>query len=115
MPLTGQSDHIANFQLSLENQDDLQQFTLLANYASKRVTSRGTLDLPDIYENPGLRIDFVFRQGLTLGGIPLELKLEGRNLTSRDNIEYQDNGTRRIDINSYAVGRSFSASISAEF
>lgn len=115
VPLTGQSDHIANFQLSLENQDDLQQFTLLANYASKRVTSRGTLDLPDIYENPGLRIDFVFRQGLTLGGIPLELKLEGRNLTSRDNMEYQDNGTRRIDINSYAVGRSFSASISAEF
>ncbi|WP_375291736.1 TonB-dependent receptor domain-containing protein, partial [Qipengyuania sp.] len=115
VPLTGQSDHIANFQLSLENQDDLQQFTVLANYASERVTSRGTLDLPDIYEDPGLRIDLVFRQGLSLGGIPLELKLEGRNLTSRDNLEYQDNGTRRIDINSYAVGRSFSASISAEF
>lgn len=115
VPLTGQSDHLANFQLSLENQDVLQQFTVLVSYASDRVTSRGTLDLPDIYEDPGLRLDLVYRQGLELAGVPLELKLEARNLTGRDNLEYQDNGARRIDINSYEVGRSFSASVSAEF
>ncbi len=115
VPLTGQSDHLANFQLSLENQDVLQQFTLLVSYASERVTSRGFLDLPDIYEDPGLRLDLVYRQGLTLAGVPLELKFEARNLTGRDNFEYQDNGSRRIDINSYEVGRSFSASVSAEF
>ena len=115
MPLTGQSDHIANFQIGLENQDVLQQFTLLLNYASERVTSRGFLDLPDILEDPGLRVDLVYRQGLELAGVPLELKLEGRNLTGRDNFEYQDNGLRRIDINTYEVGRSFSASISAAF
>ncbi len=115
VPLTGQSDHLANFQISLENADVLQQFTLLATYASERVTSRGFLDLPDIYEDPGLRLDLVYRQGLTLAGVPLELKLEARNLTGRDNLEYQDNGERRIDINSYEVGRSFAASISAEF
>jgi len=114
-PLTGQSDHLANFQLSLENQDVLQQFTVLVSYASERVTSRGTLDLPDIYEDPGMRLDLVYRQGLELRGVPLELKLEARNLTGRDNVEYQDNGARRIDINSYEVGRSFSASISAKF
>lgn len=115
VPLTGQSDHIANFQISLENQDVLQQFTLLANYASERVTSRGFLDLPDIEEDPGLRLDLVYRQGLTFAGVPLELKLEARNLTGRDNFEYIDNGARRIEVNSYEVGRSFSASISAEF
>lgn len=115
VPLTGQSDHLANFQISLENQDVLQQFTLLASYASERVTSRGFLDLPDIYEDPGLRLDLVYRQGLELAGLPLELKLEARNLTGRDNLEYQDNGARRIDINSYEVGRSFSGSISVEF
>jgi len=115
VPLTGQSDHLYNFQISLENSDVLQQFTLLATYASERVTSRGFLDLPDIYEDPGLRIDLVYRQGLALAGVPLELKLEARNLTGRDNLEYQDNGVKRIDINSYEVGRSFSASISAEF
>ena len=115
VPLTGQSDHLANFQLSLEDQEELQQFTLLLSYASERVTSRGTANLPDIVENPGLRVDLVYRQGLNLAGVPLELKLEGRNLTGRDNFEYQDNGTRRIDINSYEVGRSFSASIAAKF
>ena len=115
LPLTGQSDHLANFQFSLENQDVLQQFTMLVSYASERVTARGTANLPDIYEDPGLRLDLVYRQGLTLAGLPVELKLEGRNLTGRDHFEYQDNGARRIDINSYVVGRSFSASISAEF
>ena len=49
------------------------------------------------------------------GGVPLELKLEARNITGRDHFEFQDNGTRRIDINSYEVGRSFGASISGEF
>ena len=115
VPLTGQSDHLANFQLSLEDQEELQQFTLLLTYASERVTSRGTANLPDIIEDPGLRVDLVYRQGLEFAGVPLELKLEARNLTGRDNFEYQDNGSRRIDINTYEVGRSFSASISAEF
>lgn len=115
VPLTGQSDHLANFQLSLEDQEVLQQFTVLVTYASERVTSRGTLDLPDIVEDPGLRLDLVYRQGLTLGKLPIELKLEARNLTGRDAIEYQDNGQRRIDINSYEVGRSFSGSVSIEF
>ena len=104
-----------NLQLGLEDTEDLQQFTMLLSYASERVTSRGTANLPDIVEDPGLRLDLVYRQGLNLGGVPLELKLEARNLTGRDHFEFQDNGTRRIDINSYEVGRSFGASISAEF
>ncbi|GAA3802099.1 TonB-dependent receptor [Qipengyuania pelagi] len=113
--LTGQSDHLVNLQLGLEDTEDLQQFTMLLSYASERVTSRGTANLPDIVEDPGLRLDLVYRQGLNLGGVPLELKLEARNVTGRDHFEFQDNGTRRIDINSYEVGRSFGASISAEF
>ena len=113
--LTGQSDHLVNLQLGLEDTEDLQQFTVLLSYASERVTSRSTANLPDIVEDPGLRLDLVYRQGLNLGGVPLELKLEARNVTGRDHFEFQDNGTRRIDINSYEVGRSFGASISAEF
>ena len=115
VPLTGQSDHLVNFQLSLEDREDLQQFTILASYASERVTSRGTAFLPDIVEDPGFRLDFVYRQGLNAFGVPLELKLEARNLTGRDHEEFQTNGTKRVEINSYEVGRSFSASISAEF
>jgi outer membrane receptor protein involved in Fe transport len=115
VPLTGQSDHLANFQLSLEDTERLQQFTVLLNYASERVTSRGTAGLPDIVENPGLTLDLVFRQGFTFRGSDVELKMEARNITGRDNFEYQSNGTDRIEINSYDVGTSFSASLSFTF
>ena len=115
VPLTGQSDHLVNLQLGIEDIDRLQQLTMLLSYASERVTSRGTASLPDIVEDPGLRLDLVYRQGFELGGLPLELKLEGRNLTGRDNFEFQSNGTNRIEINTYEVGTSFSASLSAEF
>ncbi|WP_341712333.1 TonB-dependent receptor domain-containing protein [Erythrobacter sp.] len=115
VPLTGQSDHLVNLQLGIEDLDKVSQATLLLTYASERVTSRGTGTLPDIVENPGLRLDFVVRQGFTLAGADMELKLEARNLTGRDYEEYQSNGTNRIEINSYDVGTSFSIGLSAEF
>ncbi|MDE1467596.1 TonB-dependent receptor domain-containing protein [Aurantiacibacter sp. D1-12] len=115
VPLTGQSDHLANVQLSLQDIDQLQQFTLLVNYASERVTSRGTAGLPDIVEDPGLTVDFVYRQGLDLFGSEAELKLEARNIFGRGNEEFQTNGVDRFEINTYDVGTSLSASLSITF
>ena len=115
VPLTGQSDHLVNLQLGLENQDRLQQFTFLFAYASERVTSRGTASLPDIVEDPGLRVDFVYRQEFDLFKQPFEIKAEARNIFGRDHFEFQSNGTNRIEINTYEVGQSFSLSISTEF
>ncbi len=113
--LTGQSDHLLNLQLGIEDTDKVQQFTLLLSYESSRVTSRGTGGLPDIKENPGLSIDFVAREEVKMFNLPVELKFEVRNITGRDHTEFQDNGTRRIDINSYDVGTSVSASASIQF
>lgn len=115
--LTGQSEHIANVQFGLEDTDKLSQQTLLLSYASKRVTSRGLVNTgqPDIYEDPGLRIDFVARQGFDLFGKELELKFEARNLTGRKHIEYQQVAGNRIDVNTYDVGRTFSLSASLKF
>ena len=115
VPLTGQSDHLVNLQLGIEDLDKVSQATLLLSYASERVTSRGTAALPDIVEDPGLRLDFVVRQGFELAGADMELKFEARNITGRDHFEFQTNGTNRIEINSYDVGRSFAVSLSAEF
>lgn len=115
VPLTGQSDHIVNLQFGIEDLDKLQQFTVLISYASERVTARGTAQLPDILEDPGLRLDFVARQGAQLWGSELEFKFEVRNFLGRDNWEFQSNGTNRIEINSFDVGRSVSLSVSAEF
>jgi len=114
-PLTGQSDHIANFQLGLESTDKLSQQTLLLTYASKRVTSRGPVGLPDIIERPGLRIDFVAREGVMVAGRELDIKFEVRNITGRGHEEFQQAGGNRIDINTYDVGTTFSASASLKF
>ncbi|SFO98406.1 TonB-dependent receptor domain-containing protein [Qipengyuania nanhaisediminis] len=115
VPLTGQSDHIVNLQLGLEDLDRLSQFTVLVKYASERVTSRGAGPLPDIIEEPGLQLDFVARQGVEFLGSELELKFEARNLTGTDHEEFQTNGETRIDVNSYQVGRSISLGASLKF
>ncbi|KUO51691.1 MAG: TonB-dependent receptor [Sphingomonadales bacterium BRH_c42] len=112
--LTGQSDHIANFQLGLEDTEKTQQFTFLFNYASKRVTSRG-FQRPDVIENPGLTVDFVARSEMGLLGRKFELEFEVRNILGRDNFEFQANDANRIEINSYRVGAAFSLGISTEF
>ncbi len=115
VPLTGQSDHLVNFQMSLEDVDRLQQFTVLLNYASERVTSRGTSGLPDIVEDPGLTLDIVMRQGFDLLGNDLELKLEARNILGRRNEEFQTDGVNRAEINTYDRGTEIAASVSLTF
>jgi len=116
-PLTGQSEHVANVQIGFEDSDHLSQQTLLINYASKRVTSRGLANTgqPDIFEHPGFRIDLVLRQGVEVAGRDFELKFEARNLTGRKYKEFQETAGNRVDVNSYKVGRAFTLSASTTF
>ena len=117
-PLTGQSDHIANLQIGLENVDRLSQQTFLISYASKRVTNRGpsgSPQQPDIVEKPGLRIDFVAREAFEFMGANMEGKLEVRNITGRKYQEFQQVGASRIDINTYDVGTSVSLGVELKF
>jgi outer membrane receptor protein involved in Fe transport len=116
-PLTGQSEHVANLEIGFEQRERLSQQTLLINYASKRVTSRGLANTgqPDIFEHPGIRIDFVARQGFELLGREIELKFEARNLTGRKYEEYQETDGNRINVNTYKVGRFLALSGSVTF
>lgn len=114
-PLTGQSDHLVNLQLGIEDEGSLSQQTILLSYASDRVTSRGAAGLPDIYESPGLTVDFVLRQGLNLFGQDMEFKFEGRNLFGNDYEEFQERSGNRVYYNRYDLGRSFSVSLSVKF
>ncbi|PNU05958.1 TonB-dependent receptor domain-containing protein [Novosphingobium guangzhouense] len=117
-PLTGQSEHIANLQIGMEDTSKLSQQTILLTYASKRSVSRGltgTIRQPDVIEYPGLRVDVVLRQGFEIGGKQIELKAEGRNLTGRKHLEYQTFEDGRVDFNTYDLGRVFSLSASLTF
>ncbi len=120
--LTGQSDHLVNLQLGIEDKESLSQLTLLFNYASERVTNRGPVGggggirLPDLIERPGIRFDVVARQGIDVAGKQIEVKFEGRNLTGTGYREYQtfSNGTE-VDINRYKLGRVFTLGASVQF
>jgi len=114
-PLTGQSEHLVNLQLGLENTDRLSQQTLLLTYSSDRVTNRGPGQQPDLIEEPGLRLDFVAREGFELFGRQVELKFEARNLTGENYEEFQTLNGTRIDNNSYDLGRTFSLGLGVTF
>jgi TonB-dependent receptor len=119
-PLTGQSDHLVNVQLGLEDTKRLSQITLLFNYASE--TNRGPSNLggtgflPDIIEKPGIRLDLVARQGVELRGAKFEVKAEARNLTKTRFTEGQtfENGNK-VYINRYNLGQVFTLGISTTF
>lgn len=117
-PLTGQSDHIVNFQLGMEDTDKLSAVTFLLTYSSDRVTSRGingTPAQPDVIERPGFRLDLVARQGIKIAGQEAELKVELRNLTRTKYSEFQQSGDNRIIYNQYAPGVSGSVGLSFTF
>lgn len=113
--LTGQSNHLANLQLGLEQTGRLSQQTILLNYASDRVTSRGAAGLPDIYESPGLRVDVVLRQGFTFFQQEAEAKFEARNVFGQGYEEFQEREGNIVYYNRYDIGTSFSASITLNF
>ena len=116
VPLTGQSDHLVNFQIGLEDTDKLSQQTLLLTYASPRVTSRGPNLQPDIKEKPGLTLDFVARQAVKLpGGVNSEFKFEARNITGRKFQEFQELGGNKVFYNRYKIGTTIAASVTVAF
>jgi outer membrane receptor protein involved in Fe transport len=119
--LTGQSKHIANLQIGFEDTDRLQQITMLLRYASDRVTTRsiaGGNRQPDVIEQPGLQLDIVAREELTISGQPFEMKFEARNITGTRFREYQpasgDNGIEIIR-QQYDRGTTLALSVAARF
>lgn len=114
-PLTGQSDHLVNLQFGLEDTERLSQQTILLSYSTDRVTSRGASGQPDIKEKPGIQLDFVAREGFTLGGKDAELKFEVRNLTNSKYQEFQESGANKIFYNRYRQGISASIGVELNF
>jgi TonB-dependent receptor len=114
-PLTGQSNHLVNLQLGIEDTEKLSQYTLLFTYASKRVTSRGASLQPDIIEKPGIQLDFVAREAVKIAGKDVDVKVEARNITGTKYQELQENGANRIFYNRYNVGTTVSLGLSVTF
>ena len=114
-PMTGQSDHIVNLQLGLQSEEKLSEQTIMLTYASDRVTQRGLSDTPDLVERPGVRLDFVMREEVAMGTLPMELKFEVRNILGTEYRESQRFNDSVIYNNRYNIGRTISFGLTARF
>ncbi|WP_265587574.1 TonB-dependent receptor domain-containing protein [Sphingomicrobium arenosum] len=114
-PLTGQSEHLVNLQLGLENEERLSQQTILLTYASDRVTARGPNGTPDYIETPGVNLDVVWREGFEVGSKELEVKAEVRNILGTDYEEVQTLNDSELLIQTYDRGTTYSLSASLTF
>lgn len=112
-PLQGQSEHLLNLQLGYEDEAAKSQGTFLLTYVDDRVSARGRPGQPDFVESPGVQLDFTFRKGFEVFGREFTLGFEARNLLGENFEEFQELGDRRIDLNTYDVGRTFSISFGA--
>ena len=80
--LQGQSESIANFQVGFDSMDS--QGTLIFNYVSDRIRSRGLDVLPDVIEEPPLLVDFVYSRFIPLDYADLKVSLELRNILNEE-------------------------------
>lgn len=112
--LQGQSDHVANLQLGWEDDTARSQATLIVNYVSERTSARGRPGEPDLVQDPGVFLDFVYRKDFEVMGRELGLGIELRNLLRTDYDEYQELG-QKVRINNYDLGASASVSLTARF
>ena len=112
--LQGQSDHVANLQLGWEDDTARSQATLILNYVSERTSARGRPGEPDLVQDPGVFLDFVYRKDFEVMGRELGLGIELRNLLRTDYDEYQELG-QKVRVNNYDLGASATVSLTARF
>ncbi len=116
--LQGQSSHLGNLQLGIEDYDAGYEATLLLNYSSERIRSVGGSSsriIPDVIEQLPISLDFVFNYGFELGGGDYEVGFKIQNILD-DGYEATQayNGTSVV-IDDYDLGRTFAANIKRKF
>jgi outer membrane receptor protein involved in Fe transport len=110
--LQGQSEHLANLQFGFDDEAMGLQTTLLLNYASERISTRGRPGFPDLMVQPGVTLDLTLRKTwIDAGGVETELGFEARNLLNENFDEFQKLGAGTVVNQRYDLGQSFSIGI----
>lgn len=111
--LQGTPEHIANLQFGYET--PVSQLTLVGGWLSERILRRGQGSVEPVIERPGFNVDLVYKRQFTMGGTDFTLGLAGRNLTGEVHDEFQEYARGRNNVDRYARGQTFTASITADF
>ncbi|MFT5041951.1 MAG: TonB-dependent receptor, partial [Hyphomicrobiaceae bacterium] len=109
--LQGQSDWVANVQLSYENLVWDSQFSLAFNMAGERIFDVGVNGLDDSFEQGVPLLDFNYRQGFEFLGGPMALQFKVRNILDPS---YEITRGEIVE-REFNRGRTFSVSIEREF
>ena len=116
--LQGQSDHLFNLQLGLENADTNSKATLLVNWASSRIRQTANIitGAPDVVERPPVLVDFVWSRDLETFGGDWEIRMAVRNILGEDYEATQTfaDGTS-ADFDVYSLGREISVGLTKRF
>ena len=115
--LQGQSDHIANLQLGVEDNDKGWEGTFLLNYSSERIRAVEDLSngLPSIIEQLPLSLDFVFNYDFGLRGGDYTLGFKVQNMLGDDYEASQSLGDSKVIIDDYDIGTTVAASLKRRF
>jgi len=115
--LQGQSDHLANLQIGIEDYDNNYQATLLLNYSSERIRAVEDLSngLPSIIEQLPLSLDFVFKKDFELDGGDYSIGFKVQNILDDGYEAKQTLDGNSVVVDSYDIGRTFSANIKRRF
>jgi len=115
--LQGQSDHLANLQIGLENKDKGIEGTFLLNYSSERIRTVEDLSngLPSILEQLPLSLDFVFNYDFELRGGEYELGFKVQNILGEGYEAFQELNDTRVIIQDYDIGTTLAASLKRRF
>lgn len=115
--LQGQSDHLANLQLGVEDYENGWEATVLLNYTSERIRAVEDLSngLPSIIEQLPLSLDFVLNADVTVGDGEYEVGLKVKNLLNDGYEATQSLSGTSLFIDDYDIGTSASVSVKRRF
>ena len=115
--LQGQSDHLANLQLGIDDYENGWEATLLLNYTSERIRAVEDLSngLPSILEQLPLSLDFVYNHDLDIGGGDYTFGFKVQNILGDGYEASQTLGNSTIIVDDFDIGTTFAASLKRRF
>lgn len=114
--LQGQSDHLANLQIGIEDFEKNYEATLLLNYSSERIRAYGDQrGRPPIIEQLPLSLDFVFNWDVEVRGGEYELGFKVQNILNDKYEATQSFNDTTIVVDNYDLGTTFAASLKRRF
>lgn len=115
--LQGQSDHLANLQLGIDDYENGWEATLLLNYSSERIRAVEDLSngLPSILEQLPLSLDFVYNHDLKIAGGAYTFGFKIQNILNEGYEATQTLGDSQIVVDDFDIGTTFAASLKRRF